>query len=244
MVGLRSVAFVVWMYGLMVVMAIACSPALLGPRAWARACFDVWFGLVLGGLRVLCGIGFEVRGREHIPDGGALVASKHQSMFETLAFWAVLKDPCIILKKSLAYLPFFGWYAMKLKNIAIDRAGAARTIKTMTALAAQRAEQGRQVLIFPEGTRAEPGAEPDYKPGVAMLYKQMGVACTPVALNSGVFWPGHGLKRFAGTIVVEFLPPIAPGLSRGAFQAELQNRIETASGALLAEARGQGGASI
>lgn len=238
---LRSVVFVVWMYLLMVVMAIVCAPSLLGPRSWARACFQLWLSLVMGGLRVLCGISVEVRGREHIPQGGALVASKHQSMFETLAFWQMLDDPCIILKQSLAYLPFFGWYAVKLKNIPIDRAGGAQTLKAMATMAAERASQARQILIFPEGTRAEPGAEPDYKPGVAMLYKQMNVPCTPVALNSGLFWPGSGIERKPGTIVVEFLPAIEPGLKRGAFQQRLEQAIETASDALLHEGRGAAG---
>lgn len=233
---IRSVLFVVWMYGLMVIMAIVCAPSLLGPRSWARACLHVWLKLVMGGLRVLCGVSFEVRGREHIPAGGALVASKHQSMFDTLAPWIILADPCIILKKSLAHLPFFGWYAVKLKNIPIDRGGGAQTIKSMAAIAEQRAAQGRQILIFPEGTRAEPGAPPDYKPGVAMLYRQLNVPCTPVALNSGLHWPPSGLRRHPGTIVIEFLPAIEPGLKRADFQKRLEAAIETASNRLLAHA--------
>ncbi len=234
---LGSIIFVIWMYGLMAIMAIICSPALLGPRSWARACLHVWLKLVFWGLRVFCGVTYEVRGKEHVPQSGALVAMKHQSMFETLAPWDILKDPCIILKKSLTQLPFFGWYAVKLKNISIDRAGGAQTLKAMSQLAATRAKEGRQILIFPEGTRGWPGEKIDYKPGVAMLYKQMGVACTPVALNSGLFWPPHGIKRNPGHIVMEFLPPISPGLTRAEFMAKLEDAIETASEALRQESK-------
>ncbi|MEO1038400.1 MAG: lysophospholipid acyltransferase family protein [Pseudomonadota bacterium] len=230
-----SVLFVIWMYGLMVVMGVACSPALLGPRSWSRACLRLYLDLVFGALKRLCGITFEVRGREHIPAAGALVAAKHQSMFETLAFWRILDDPAIILKKELSYLPFFGWYAMKLRNIAIDRAGAAKTLRGMLRTARQRAEEGRQVVIFPQGTRVNPGEAESYKPGVAGLYAAMKAPCAPVALNSGLYWPGSGVLRRPGHIVVEFLPAIEPGLSRDAFMSQLETVIEAASDALLTE---------
>ena len=232
-----SVLFVIWMYVLMAVMGILCAPVLLGPRSWSKACFRLYLDLVFGALKRLCGVTYEVRGRAHIPHGGALVASKHQSMFETLAFWRILDDPAIILKKELSYLPFFGWYAMKLKNIAIDRAGASKTIRAMLKTARQRAEEGRQVVIFPQGTRVKPGETESYKPGVAGLYAAMKAPCAPVALNSGLYWPGKGVLRSPGRIVVEFLPAIEPGLSREAFMSRLETAIETASDALLAEAR-------
>jgi len=231
-----SALFVIWLYGLMAVMGLICLPALLGPRSWAKACFNLYLVLVFAGLRVLCGIRFEVRGREHIPQGPALVASKHQSMFETLAFWQILPDPAIILKKELKFLPVFGWYAMKLKNVAVDRSAGAKALRDMLKAARQRAGEGRQIVIFPQGTRVKPGAGESYKPGVAGLYSAMGVPCVPVALNSGLYWPGSGFVRNPGTILVEFLPAIEPGLSKGEFMATLEARIETASDALLAEA--------
>ncbi|MCP2669622.1 1-acyl-sn-glycerol-3-phosphate acyltransferase [Maricaulaceae bacterium EIL42A08] len=228
-----SIVFVIWMYGLMVVMGIICLPALLGPRVWTKACARLWLSLVFGGLRVLCGIRYEVRGLEHLPKGGALVASKHQSMFETLAFWQILDDPAIILKKELSYLPFFGWYAMKLKNISVDRAAAAKALRAMLKQARERATEDRQVVIFPQGTRVEPGEAESHKPGVVGLYTSMKVPCVPVALNSGLYWPAHGLGRKPGTIIVEFLEPIEPGLPKAEFIATLEERIETASTALL-----------
>lgn len=233
MAAVRSAIFVVWMYGLMAVMGILCAPALLGPRSWSRACLNAYLALVFGGLKLICGVDYEVRGLKHKPAAGALVASKHQSMFETLAFWKILDDPAIILKKELSYLPFFGWYAMKLKNIKVDRAAASKALRDMLKQARERAGEGRQVVIFPQGTRLEPGAEDSYKPGVAGLYSAMKVPCTPVALNSGLHWPPHGFVRRPGTIVVEFLPAIEPGLPRDEFMAQLESRIETASNALL-----------
>lgn len=235
MAFIGSLLFVVWMYGLMAVLGIVFAPTLLGPRSWARAALRFYLALVFGGLRVLCGVRYEVRGREHMPSGGALIASKHQSMFETLAFWAILPDPAIILKKELAFLPVFGWYAMKLKNIKVDRSAGAKALRDMLKQARDRAGEGRQVVIFPQGTRLEPGGTDTYKPGVAGLYSAMKAPCVPVALNSGLYWPAHGFMRRRGTIVVEFLPAIEPGLSKDAFMAELETRIETASSALLAE---------
>ncbi|MFS2317086.1 lysophospholipid acyltransferase family protein [Maricaulis sp. D1M11] len=230
---LRSLAFVIFMYGLIVVMGTLGIWLLLAPRTWARAYFRVFLTIIWGALAVICGIRFEVRGQENIPQGGALIASNHQSMFETLAFWDILPDPAIILKKSLAYLPFFGWFALKLKNITVDRSAAAKALRGMLRDAAARAEEGRQVLIFPEGTRVTPGDNPDFKPGVAGLYAAMKVPCVPVALNSGLYWPAHGFKRHAGVIVVEFLEPIEPGLSKDEFLTTLRERINTASDALL-----------
>ena len=236
MAALRSAIFVIWMYGLMLVMGILCAPFLLGPRGGVKACMRLYLALVFGGLHWICGIRYEVRGREHLPDGGALIASKHQSMFETLAFWAILDDPAIILKKELSYLPVFGWYAMKLKNIKVDRAAGAKALRNMLKQARERASEGRQVVIFPQGTRLEPGEHDTYKPGVVGLYNAMKTPCVPVALNSGLYWPPHGFVRKPGLIIVEFLPPIAPGLGKDAFLAELQTRIETASDALLPDA--------
>ena len=233
---LRSVLFVTWMYGLMAVMGIVCSPALIGPRSWTKGVFRVYLTLVFGGLKLICGLDYEVRGREHLPKGGALVASKHQSMFETLAFWAILDDPAIILKKELSWLPFFGWYAMKLENIKVDRSAGSKALRDMLKQAKARAAEGRQIVIFPQGTRLAPGAAEEYKPGVVGLYSAMGAPCVPVALNSGLYWPAKGLVRRPGRIVVEFLEPIPPGLDKKALLAELERRIETASNALLPEA--------
>jgi 1-acyl-sn-glycerol-3-phosphate acyltransferase len=229
----RSLLFVLWMYGLMALMGIFCLPTLLMPRRVALAAMALWRRLVLWGLKVICGITFEVRGRQHMPSGGALVAMKHQSMFETIVAWELIPDPAIILKKELVFMPVFGWYALKLKNIVVDRGAHANALRKLLRDAAKRVKQGRQVVIFPEGTRVAPGAKAPYKPGVAALYRELGTPCVPVALNSGLYWPAHGMLRRPGHIVFQILPPIPPGLTRSEFMRELEERIETASEALL-----------
>jgi 1-acyl-sn-glycerol-3-phosphate acyltransferase len=231
----RSLLFVAWMYGLMLVMGVLCLPTLLMPRRVPLAAMALWRRLVLWGLKTLCGITFEVRGRRHMPGEGALVAMKHQSMFETIVAWELIPDPAIILKKELVFLPVFGWYALKLRNIVVDRSAHANALRKMLRTASQRVEEGRQVVIFPEGTRVAPGVHVPYKPGVAALYRELDRPCVPVALNSGLYWPAHGVLRRPGRIVFEILPPIPPGLSRRDFMAELEARLEPAAEALLPE---------
>ena len=231
---IRSLVFYIYMYSLMVFMGLVGLPLLLGPRTWSRSWLRAYLKMLWFGLRWIYGITFEVRGREHLPAGGALVASKHMSMWETLAFWEILPDPAIILKHTLTYMPFFGWFAVKLGNISVNRKKGDSVLKGMMRDAARRAGEDRQILIFPEGTRVEPGEHPDFKPGAAGLYLNMGVPCVPVALNSGVFLKSYcGLKR-PGRIVVEFLEPIPPGLGKPEFLRELHTRINTASDALQA----------
>lgn len=157
MTTLRSLLFYIYMYGLMIIVGLGGIPLILGPRSWSRGLLKFYLKLLWPGLAVISGVKIEVRGRENLPAGGALIASKHQSMWETLAFWGILPDPAIILKKSLIYMPIFGWYAVKLGNISIDRKGGSKTLRKMLKDAAQRGQEGRQVLIFPEGTRVEPG---------------------------------------------------------------------------------------
>jgi 1-acyl-sn-glycerol-3-phosphate acyltransferase len=229
---IRSLIFVVWMYGLMMVMGFLGIWLLLFPRSWSRSFFRLYLTLIFGGMQVICGLRYQVEGLENLPEGGALIASKHQAMFETLAYWEILDDPAIILKKELAWLPVFGWFAQKLGNIVVDRGAAAKALRKMLKDASNRASQGRQILIFPEGTRSRPGERVAYKSGVAGLYAAMNVPCVPVALDSGFFWQGRGVLRRPGVITVRFLQAIEPGLSREDFMSTLETRIETASAEL------------
>ena len=237
--GLRTVAgslaFAAFSYGLLAVMMVACLPLLLGPRRWSLAAVRVWSRASLAALRVLCAVRVEVRGREHLPRGAALVAAKHLSMLDTVAPLLMLDDPAYVLKRELMRLPFWGWYAAKTDMLPIDREGGSATLRALVHGARTRMDDGRQVVIFPEGTRRPPRAEPDYKPGVAGLYRELGAPCTPLATNSGLFWPAHGWLRRPGVAVFEFLPPIPAGLKRASFMAVLEERIETASARLLAE---------
>jgi 1-acyl-sn-glycerol-3-phosphate acyltransferase len=186
-------------------------------------------------LRVICDVRVEIRGRQYLPAGAALIAAKHQCMFDIFGAFAFLPDSCFVARDTLARIPFFGWYMKKSGVITVDRGGHAKALKAMVAAARERLKDDRQIVIFPEGTRGPPGVEGAYKPGVAALYRELGMACTPLALNTGVHWPAHGFLRTPGTIVFEFLEPIPAGLKRGEFMRILQDRIETASTALIAE---------
>ncbi len=232
---IRSILFIAFAYLLMAVMGLVCTPALLGPRQWARNCMTIYLRVTFGALKRIGGVTWEVRGREHLPNGGALIASKHQSMFETLAAWQYLDDPAIILKKELKWLPIFGWWAQKLRNIVVDRSAGSKALRDMTKQAKQRAEEGRQVLIFPEGTRTPPGEHAEFKPGVAALYGAMDSPCVPVALNSGLVWSGFGWLKRPGHIVIEILPPIPPGLPRKEFIPRLKAAIDENTDRLVKE---------
>ena len=226
---LRSALFLVWFVGLTLVMGIIFLPLLACPRRWTVRMARHWAGATLWGLKILCGIDMRVKGA--VPRGAVLVASKHMSMWDTLALYVVLDDPGIVLKRELLRIPFYGWYLGKAAAIAIDRGAGADALRRMSHAATAALAQGRPVVIFPEGTRKKPGAPADYKPGVAGLYALLKVPCVPVALDSGCYWQGFHKKP--GTITLQFLERIAPGLKRGAFMSLLEERIETATAGLL-----------
>jgi 1-acyl-sn-glycerol-3-phosphate acyltransferase len=204
-------------------------------QLWARS--NLWL------LKAIAGIDVEFRGRHNIPPGGLLVASKHQSLWETFALLTVFDDPAFVLKRELMWLPLFGWLAWKAGMVPVNRGAGSAALSDMNERARGEARRGRQILIFPEGTRRAPGAEPAYKFGIAHLYGNLDFPCLPVALNSGLFWPRRRFIRRPGTIVVEFLEPIPPGLPRKEFMEELQARIETATDRLIAEGQAQLGMS-
>ena len=233
MIVLRSLGFTLWLYLSMPLFAVGLSPALFMPHRYAMGVIKLWARFVLFGLRWIADIRVEFRGLEHRPVGQALVAGKHQGMLDVVVPFALLDDPCIVMKKELRPLPFFGWFAWKNRMIAVDRSAHAKALKDMVKQARARRDEGRQIVIFPEGTRKAPGAEPDYKPGIAALYRDLDCPCWPLATNSGVHWPAHGFIRRPGVVVFEFLPPIAPGLKRAEFMTELETRLEAASTALL-----------
>ena len=198
-------------------------------RAYARS--SLWL------LRIVCGITVEWRGREKLPSGAYIVACKHQSVWETFALFMLLPDPTFVLKRELMWIPLFGWLATKARMIPIDRGSRTKALARMTAAARAEIARSRQIVIFPEGTRRPPGAEPHYLPGIAYLYAETGLPCVPVALNSGLFWPRRSLRRYPGTVLVEVLDPIASGLDKRTFLARLQNVLEEATARLVEEAK-------
>ena len=233
MIAVRAVLFFLWFYLTSIPLAIAYSVFLLAPRRVMNRAVRFWARQIVFGLWLFGGVRVEVRGLEHLPAGQALVASKHQSLFDFIGPFIFLPDACFVLKQELLSIPFFGWHANKQEMIPIHREGHAKALKDMVRAARERLKEPRQILIFPEGTRRKPGAPPDYKPGVVALYRDLGLPCTPMATNSGVHLNSRGMLLRTGTIVFEILPPIPAGLTRAEFMQALETSIETASNALL-----------
>src|SRR5437879_4707676 len=236
---LRSLVYNVLFYMLLVFWQIVAIPTFIMPRwgilnvakYWARS--SIWL------LRVVCNTKVEYRGIEKIPKGPLIVASKHQSMWETFALMPFFDQPLFILKRELEWIPFFGWYLIKANMIGIDRGAGARSLKDLARRAGEAVRRGRQLIIFPEGTRRPVDAPPHYKPGVGQIYVDSGVACLPVALNSGLFWPRRTFMRYPGTLVVEFLDPLPPGLPRDQFLTRAREAIEDATNRLVEAGRAE-----
>jgi 1-acyl-sn-glycerol-3-phosphate acyltransferase len=237
MLWLRSLLFNLLFYINLVLFLLLGSGFYFTPRKWSIAALKTWARSSLWLLRVIAGVRMEVRGREHIPQGAALIAGKHQSMWETFALLPLLDDPAMVLKRELTFIPFFGWFIYKFGMIPVERTSGASALRRMMNAADAASRDGRQIIIFPEGTRRAPDDPPDYKPGAAALYMKLGLPCIPVALNSGLFWPRRKFLRFPGTIVVEFLPPLPPGLPRREFTARLISAIEDNTSRLVNEAK-------
>ena len=239
----RSLLFNVLFYVTTTLFVVIGSPLLFAPRRWAMAALAVHGRFELWLLKVIVGTRLEVRGREKLPNGPCLVASKHQSAWETFALIPLFRDPALLMKRELFWIPFHGWFSKKFEMIPVDRDKGPAALRAMLRETRKRVVDGREIIIFPEGTRRPPGAPPDYKTGVVLLYEALGTPCVPVALNSGLFWPRRSLLRRPGTIVVEFLDPIPPGLPKSEFLSRLIESIETASNRLLAEVKAKEPAS-
>jgi 1-acyl-sn-glycerol-3-phosphate acyltransferase len=238
--ALRSLVFNIWFFGLTAFALMLSLPIMLAPRKASITLGRVWARLVLWGLRVFCDIHVELRGRTELLREPALVAIKHQSAWDTIYFYLVCPDPAYVMKVELMRIPIYGWLAAKQGMIRVDRKGGGPALKRMLDEAQTALVLRRQILIFPQGTRTKPGepvATHPYHPGIAGLYAKLGVKCVPVALNSGVFWGKRSFVKRKGTILVEILEPLEPGLPRAAFMRELEKRIETASARLEDEAR-------
>ncbi|MGD9846969.1 MAG: lysophospholipid acyltransferase family protein [Variibacter sp.] len=239
MLFLRSLTFNIAFYLNLILHLLVGLVALVLPRALTVRIVKSWGHTSLWLLRVICDLKMELRGREKIPAGGILVAAKHQSIWETFMLPTLFDDPVFIVKRELMWIPVFGWMASKTRAIPVNRSGGAGAMVAMLKQARQRIEDRRQIVIFPEGTRRAAGAEPAYKFGVARMYAIIDAACVPVALNSGIFWPRRTFMRYPGTIVVDILDPIPPGLDSRAFFDRLQADIESATARLVAEAKAQ-----
>ncbi len=201
-------------------------------KNWGRT--SIWL------MRIICNTKVEYRGLEKIrQQGPLLIAPKHQSAWETFAMLQFFDQPLYILKRELRWIPLFGWYLVKSNMIGVKRGAGGRTLMDMARRAREEVLRGRQLIIFPEGTRRAVGAPPNYKLGVSQIYVDCGVTCIPVALNSGLFWPRRTFMRYPGTLVVEFLDPIPPGLTRDEFTKRVSTAIEDATNRLVKVGRAE-----
>lgn len=236
--ALRALLFQAIFYVWTTVYCLAVLPAypFLAQPAM-RAVARTWQRTILWLLRVTVGLTYEVRGRARVPAGPMIMASKHQSAWETLVFHALIPEIAVGLKDELTRIPVFGWYLMRAGNIRIDRGAAANAIRSLVRGAQRAVAQGLTVLIFPEGTRRAPEDPPDYKPGVAALYAALKLPVIPIALNSGLYWQRDQFAGRPGRVLVEFLDPIPAGLDRRTFMRELERTIEAGTARLVAEGR-------
>lgn len=187
--------------------------------AWNRA--NIW------GLKYICGVHWQIDGKENIPDQPCVVLSKHQSTWETYFLPTLFYPGVYVAKRSLLWIPIFGWALYVLKFIMIDRKSGRSAIHQMCEQAADRLSKGRWVIVFPEGTRRPVGAEPSYRIGGAMIAQNVPTNVLPVAMNAGEFWPRLGFIKWPGTITVSIGPVItSEGKTAAQILAETQEWIE------------------
>ena len=236
---LRSLLFNALFYLNTLVWLILALPTFFLPYRAIVWVAQTWGRVSLVLLRIVAGIDYEVRGRDKIPRGAAIVAAKHQSAWETFALMTLFDNPAIILKRELQWIPVFGWLTIKARMVPVDRSAGARALTALAERVRIELAAGRQLIIFPEGTRRPPGAEPRYTRGIMHLYASAGVPCVPIALNSGLFWPRRSIELRPGKVIVEILDPIAPGLDKEEFFERLKREIEAATARLLKEGGAQ-----
>lgn len=236
MIILRSILFNTLFYASLILQMILLSPyyflaprkkAFAIPKNWARS--NHWL------MEKVVGTTFSVEGLENIPEGGYILAPKHQSLWDTYALLPWLDDPVYILKRELMWIPIFGWYVARQKMIPVDRGARGKVMVKVMERAKQEMAAGRQLIIYPEGTRRPAGAEPAYKYGIARIYRDLNVPVVPVAMHPGLFWPRRKFLRFPGHFKVRILPPIEPGLDPDLFYQTLIEKLEKASDELLIE---------
>jgi 1-acyl-sn-glycerol-3-phosphate acyltransferase len=234
MIAIRSVLFNTLFYISLIIQMIIFTPvyfllprkkAFFVPKFWARN--NLWL------MKVICGTTFEIEGLENLPQGSFIFAPKHQSFWDTFAFLPNLDDPIYILKRELLWIPVFGWYVAKQRMVPVDRSARGRAMAGVMQLTRERMKSGRQLIIYPEGTRRPPGADPVYKFGIARLYRDLDLPVVPVVQHAGLFWPRRKFMRYPGHFKVRILPPIERGMEPDAFFERLVSVMETASDQLL-----------
>jgi len=239
LIFLRSLIFNILFYVVFLFWSLVALPTFVMPRSAMLKVAGWWAKSNILLMRAICGIKVEFRGVDKIPKGPLIVASKHQSMWETISLLRFFEAPFFVVKRELKFIPIFGLFIIKTDMVAIDRSKGGRAMLAVMRRAEEEVRHGRQFVIFPEGTRTAPGAPPHYKAGIGLIYADCGVPVLPVALNSGLFWPRRTFMRYPGTLVVEFLDPIPPGLKRDEFLKRVETVIEEATSRIVAVAQAE-----
>ncbi len=237
MTRIRSFLFFLCFWIWSTIMNLIFIPFLMFDRIWIVRGQTLWTKGIMVLMHYICNLKIEVKGLENLPDGKALIACKHQSAFETMAFHWLVKDPAVIMKKELLKIPVYGWYCKKTKMITVDRKGHAAALRAMIEQAKQALVDERQIVIFPEGTRTDVDETHVFQPGIAALYSKLDTPVIPVALNTGLFWPRKKFICRPGVITIEFLPAIEAGLKRAEFMARLKESIDENTARLVRDGR-------
>ncbi len=237
MVWLRSMAFNGTFYGWTLFCCLLFFPLLFLPRVFVLKAAKVWSFGVFWICEYILNLRIKITGKEKLSINPAILAIKHQSAWETIAFLHFIYDPSIVLKQELLWIPFFGWYLKKLGMIPLSRSTrkGPQDLKKLLKKAKQAMAHGQPILIFPEGSRSKPGQKGTYHSGVASLYLHLKIPVIPVAHNAGLFWPRRGFMKYSGQLSLEILDPIEPGLSRQEFMSILENKIESKTNDLVRE---------
>ena len=223
---IRSILFYVFLVLWTIFMGTICLPYLLVSYRYLRKPVNIWVKGIFKLLQIICNITYEIRGKENIPSYAVLVASKHQSAFETFALFYHINNSIFIHKRQLFFIPIFGQYLKKINMISIDRSEGTIAMRKMLKQTKQKMQQGKSIIIFPEGTRKKPGENPDYKTGIAGIYKELKTEVLPVAVNSGHFWPKHIIIKKPGKIIIKFLKLIPSQLEKSEFLQKIESVIE------------------
>ena len=238
MVALRSILFNVLFFAWTAAIVVFGLPALVIGRPAVYFIGRLWSRVTFALLDHIVGLRYRILGGEHFIAPPVIIASKHQSAWDTMICSLLFPRPAYVLKRELTWIPFFGWYIMKMRMIPVDRGSRSKALKAVVAATKEEmARNPRQLIIYPEGTRRAPGDEPAYKYGIVEIYAQLGVPVVPVAHVAGLYWPRRKFLRYPGTIKARFLPPIPPGLGKDEFMQRLIGETEAACDQMLEQVR-------
>ncbi|WP_426959703.1 lysophospholipid acyltransferase family protein [Muricoccus radiodurans] len=230
MILLRSTLFNLLFFAATGAMVIAGLPLLAFRGQHIIRYVRAWARLVLWLLRVVCDMRLRVTGAEHLPQGGAaLIAAQHQSTLDTIVWNALLPAPVYVLKAELLRIPLWGSLARHVGSIPVVRSGGAAALKGLVRAARGAVAAGRQIVIFPEGTRTPPGERRRWQPGLAALAAATGLPVIPVATDAGRFWGRRAYLKRPGVVTLAVLPPLPPDLPREELMARAQRSVETAA---------------